>query len=517
MLSKVKTVALDGMEGVLVEIETDISNNLPYFNIIGMADTSVREASDRVKRAIINSGYKYPKGKITVNLSPAYMHKKGSHYDLGIAIGVLLADGSIECSVQETLFIGELSLGGEVLPSRAVLPMVMSILDNNVGNFKEIILSIDNCPECYLLTKGTNIKLIPVRTLRETIGHLNGSKIQEYLGERTKDNKIANSIDFLDVKGQNVAKEAIITAIAGNHNLLMIGPPGSGKSMLARRVSTILPKMTLEEKIETTKIYSYAGKLSVEQPIINERPFRHMTPNVTAVSLLGGGNIAMPGEVSFAHNGILFLDEMLEFPSRALEQLRVPLSDKKINLVRKGKSVVFPAKFILIGATNPCRCGFLGDPNQACICTQTEINQYRSKLSGPLADRIDMAVEIQRVNYNELEGRYDEAKPLSSKDMNEIIMRAREVQTKRYKDCPYSSNGDVSNKDITKYCELDMNCQKFMENIYNEKHISPRRYHKILRIARTIADINQENEINIQHLATAFHYTRFLSERGVQG
>ena len=513
MLNKVKTVTLDGMEGVLVEVETDISNNLPYFDIIGMTKTTGREAAQRVKRAIINSGFEYPKGKITVNLSPAYINKRGSHYDLGIAMGVLLANGNMTCSVENVLFIGELSLGGEILPSRAVLPMIMQVLENKDSDIKEIILAKENCAECYLMTKETDIKLIPADNLKSVIRHLHGEKLNEYKGKLIYHEEHAG-LDFADVKGQLLAKEAIIIAVAGNHNLLMIGPPGSGKTMLARRISTVLPKMSLEEQIETTKIYSYAGRLTNQRPIISERPFRHLTSNITSSSLTGGGNICMPGEVSFAHNGVLFWDEMLETPSKVLEQLRVPLSEKKIHIVRNNKHIVFPSNFILIGASNPCKCGFLGDPQQRCTCTQTEINNYRNKLSGPMADRIDMCIEVCRINYKELESCDDTIKSLSSRDMRERITIVKEIQKERFKYHNFKSNGDIDNKYIMEICELDTAGKTFMESLYEKNNLSPRRYHKILKIARTIADLEQKRTISTENLATAFHYTRFLSERG---
>ncbi len=509
-MKKVKTVALNGMEGRLVEIETDISQSLPCFIIIGLADASVKEASDRVKRAIINSDFGYPKGKITVNLSPAYLHKKGSHFDLGIAIGILLAQDKISCNIENILFIGELSLDGKVVPAKGVLPMIMPIIESNKDNIKEIILPEANCEECYLLTKETNVKLIPVKTLREAVSHLEGNRIDFYEDNQTPSYKVQDSsLDFCDVKGQMAAKDAVMTAVAGGHNLLMIGSPGSGKTMIAKRISTILPEMSLREQLESTKIYSYAGQLNEEMPIINKRPFRYVTVGTTKVALVGGGNHPSPGEISYAHNGVLFMDEMFEFPEAIIEALRVPLEEKKINIIRKGECTTFLSDFIFVGATNPCRCGFLGDKIHPCTCTQTEINRYRSKLSGPIADRIDIAIEVNRIDYDELSYK-DE---FSTEKMRGEIYRVKEIQKDRYKGIPCNSNGELPDKYIDEFCVLDKEGKSFMENIYNKYGLSPRRYFKLLKVARTVADLKDSKEISAAHLAIAFHYTRFFMER----
>ena len=510
MLTKVKTVALDGMKGELVEIETDISNGLPYFSIIGMADTSVREATERVKRALVNSGFDYPKGRITVNLSPAHIHKRGSHFDLGIAIGLLLSQNIISHSVENILFMGELSLDGRIVPIKGALPMIMSIIEKKDSDIEEIILPKENCSESYLFTKNTKVKIYPAASLREVVSHLEGKRISVYK-EQEYNRKDKFNLDYLDVLGHENVKEAIMIAVAGKHNLLMIGPPGTGKTMIAKRVTSILKPMTLAEQIETTKIYSYAGKLTKEKPIISERPFRHITLGTTQAALVGGGSYPMPGEVSLAHNGVLFIDEMLEFPDKILENLRVPMEDKKVHIVRKGNSTVFQSDFLLIGATNPCRCGFYGDDRRPCTCTQTEINQYRNRLSGALMDRIDMTIEVSAIDYKEIEGNTNFE--YSSEKMLETILKATKVQEDRYYDLSFDYNGDIESKYIETFCKLDKTGKAFMESIYENKHISMRRYHKILKVARTIADIKQKKNISIEDLSASYHYTRFFSER----
>lgn len=506
MIARTETVALQGLKGTKVDIETDIAAGLPYFNVIGLGDAAVKEASERVRRAIVNSGFDYPKGRITVNLSPAYIHKRGSHYDLGIALGILMASGKIKeerkRGFTRRLFIGELGLDGRLLPVKGALVMAEAAWEED---FKEILLPEENCEEASLIANHTGIRLIPVKSLKDAARHAALGDIEEYKGSFCSEEEAYP--DFADVKGHMAAKAAIAAAMAGAHSLLMVGAPGAGKTMLARRAPGLLPPMSIGEQLEASAVYSAAGILSEEMPIVRKRPFRQISSRITKAQLLGGGSQPLPGEVSFAHKGVLFADEMLEISRETLESLREPMEEKRVRLVRRGQTAVFPADFLFIGAANPCKCGFLGDPSHRCVCSRTDVDKYRGKLSGPLADRIDMCIEICRADYSEIRG----TRTQSTAELRKAVRAAGKIQDERFKGKDFSRNSRMTERDIEEFCPLTKGGRDFMNGIYDAFGISPRRYYKILKLARTLADMDGKGTIEETHLASAFQYTRPLN------
>ena len=505
MFSKVKTAVCIGIEGKPVTVETDLSNGLPSINIVGLASTTVMEAKERIKMAIINSDYEYPRGRITVNLTPANLRKNGSYLDLPIAIGVLVSNMYVSASkVCDYGIIGELSLDGEVLGVDGVIPMVFAMANEGIN---KIIVPSSNVKEAKLVSGP---EIIPVEKLNECVDLINGERSAEDLINKYS---IANSdaedydsqeLDFKDIRGQENAKRAITIAVTGRHGLLMIGSPGCGKSMLARRIPTIMPEMTRKELIETAIIYSVIGKNNKDKNIMVKRPFRSPHNSIGRAGLLGGGLVPIPGEVSLAHNGVLFLDEVCEFERDNIESLRMPIEEKSITHFRQGMAYTFPCNFQLIMAANPCQCGYYGDPENICKCSQVQLDSYRRKLSGPMMDRIDLKIRMDKVGYDEISDKGRVGR--SSEDMRKDVVRGIEFARKMGRDEP---NSKISDADLEKYCELGDEETKLMENAYKSLKLSPRSYKRILKVARTIADMAESEKIQTEHLAEALSYRMF--------
>lgn len=501
MLAKVFSCAVVGVDGVLVEVEVDVGSGKPGMVLVGLPDAAVQESKERVRSAIRNSGGRFPHGRITVNLAPADLKKAGPAYDMPIAVGILLSSQQLLADLDDALLVGEMSLDGILRHTPGIISMVAVAAEK--GMKRAFVPAID-APEAALVH---GITIYPVRNLSELVHHVHGEDLIQPTTPVTSISDVTmealNVVDFADIRGQEQVKRGIEVAAAGSHNLIMSGPPGAGKTLLARSMPSILPAMTLEEALEVTRIFSVKGLLPPERPLVTSRPFRSPHHTTSHAGLVGGGSWPQPGEISLAHRGVLFLDELPEFSTQTLEVLRQPLEDKTVTLARASGTITFPANVSLVAAMNPCPCGYYGDRTRSCSCSSSTVTRYQKRISGPLLDRIDIHLVVPRVDYEQLADRRNGE---ASERVRDRVERAREVQAQRYANSPFRTNADMGPGEVQDFVRLDAAGEQMMQAAVRQLALSARAYHRVLKLSRTIADLAATPDVQAHHLAEALQY-----------